>query len=339
VSSLDGSNRIIAAPEVVSPAAPTRAIPVGGLRSRLRQARRVVQIAVIVLIAAGLTYTLWKMWPDIRAYPWRINGGYLLTGLALLLLRGPVICFAWRAILRQMGYPLPVATAIRVYFYSGLAKYLPGSLWYAVGRVLLAEGVGVPKMVTSVSIALETALVTVAAIAVGSGALAVTIGGSPWWLVPVLAGLLLFLAWPQPWFRLLNGGLARIGRQAVPLAISGRQLLTLLPLFLISWIAYGLISFCLTAAVAPDLPWSALPAITGVYTTTWIIGFLTLLVPNGWGVRETLLTGGLHTALALPVVVAAGAAILSRLGSIFGEAAWAGVAWWLKPPAPPAPRP
>ncbi len=337
MSSLDGSNRIIAVPEAVPTA--SRATPPGDRRRRLGQARRVVQIAVIGLIAVGLAYTLWKMWPDIRAYPWHVNGGYVLVGLALLLLRGPVICFAWRAILRQMGYPLPIATAIRVYFYSGLAKYLPGSLWYAVGRVLLAERVGVPKMVTSVSIALETALVTVAAIAVGSGALAVTIGGSPWWLLPVLAGLLLFLAWPQPWFRLLNWALARIGRPAVPIAISGRQLLTLLPLFLMSWIVYGLISFCLTAALAPDLPWSDLPAITGVYTTTWIIGFLTLLVPNGWGVRETLLTGGLHTAVALPVVVAAGAAILSRLGSIFGEAAWAGVAWWLKPPAPPAPRP
>lgn len=338
MSSLDSRNRIIAVPDVAAGPQPTRPSPPPAARRRLTQARRVTQIAVLALIAAGLTYTLWKMWPDIRAYPWHINGGYLLAGLILLLLRGPVICFAWREILRQMGYPLPVATAIRVYFYSGMAKYLPGSLWYAVGRVLLAEGVGVPKMVTSISIALETALVTVAAIAVGSGALAVTVGDSPWWLVPILAALLVFLAWPQPWFRLLNWGLGRIGRTSVPLTINGRQLLVLLPLFLMSWIVYGLISFCLTAALVPNLPWSDLPAVTGVFTTTWIIGFLTLLVPNGWGVRETLLTTALHTApvLALPLVVAAGAALLSRLGSIFGEAAWAGVAWLLKPP--PAPR-
>jgi hypothetical protein len=298
------------------------------------QIRRIAQWVVVALIAVGFASAIWKEWPKIQAHQWQITPGYLILGVVLLLARGPLICVAWRAIVRQMGYPLPLATAVRVYFYSGMAKYLPGNLWYAVGRVLLAEAAGVPKMVTSVSIALETALVTVAAVAVGGGAMVLTIGGgSLWGLLVVLVGLIGFLAWPQPWFRLMNWGLARIGRTPVPLTITGRQLLTLLPLFLLSWIVYGLISFCWTAALDPGLGWDQLPAITGIYTTTWVIGFLTLLAPNGFGVREGLLTLWLQSMLGLPLVVAGGAAILSRLGSILGEAAWAGIAWLLPPPA------
>ncbi len=310
-----------------------------GGSGRGAQIRRIAQWAVIALIAVFFARTLWNQWPDIQAHEWHINPGYLVLGLALILARGPLICLAWRAILRQMGYPLPLATAVRVYFYSGLAKYLPGSLWYAVGRVLLAEAAGVPKMVTSVSIALETALVTVGAVAVGGGAMALTLGGavSLWGLLVVLAGLIAFLAWPQPWFRLMNWGLTRIGRTPVPLAITGRQLLTLLPLFLLSWIIYGIISFCWTAALTPDVTWAQLPTITGLYTTSWVIGFLAILVPNGWGVREILLTTWLQDPkmLGLPLAVAGGAAILSRLGSIFGEAAWAVIAWLLPPPPGP----
>ena len=294
--------------------------------------RRTLQIGVIGLVFFFLALYLWRMWPEIRAYPWHVEWGYVILGFVLLMARGPIICLGWRLILRDMGYPLPWPTAIRIYFYSGLAKYMPGSLWYAVGRVVLAEQAGVPKMVTSVSVALETALVTVASIMVG--ALALTVRTDvPWWaLAIVLAGLLVFLAWPRPWFALMNRGLGLIGRAPVTIRISGRQLLLLLPPFVLSWVAYGFISFFWTAALYPPLPWSDWPAITGLYTAAWVIGFLTLLVPNGWGVREGLLIGFLSNLLGLPGVVAIGAALLSRLGSVLGEAGWAAIAWSIKPP-------
>jgi hypothetical protein len=292
-----------------------------------KQLRRGLQIGIVVLVFFFLGRALWQEWPKIAAYPWHLEWGYVVLALATLLLRGPIICWGWRLILRHLGYPLPWPTAIRIYFYSGLAKYMPGSLWYAVGRVLLAEQVGVPKMVTTVSIALETAVITVAAILVGALALTAH-ADAPWWMLAgVLAGLLVFLAYPTPWFALMNRGLALLGRPPVTVTITGKQLLLLLPPFTLNWIAYGFISFFWTAALYPQLAWTDWPAITGLYTASWVIGFLALLVPNGWGVREGLLVGFLTNLLGLPVAVAIGAAILSRLGSIFGEAAWAFIAW------------
>jgi len=302
-----------------------------------RRLRLAIQIAIIAVVCFFVARAVWQEWPQVRAYPWHIQPAYAGLALLLLIARGPIICFGWRLILRNLGYPLPWPTAIRIYFYSGLAKYMPGSLWYAVGRVVLAEQAGVPKMITSVSIAIETALVTVSAIVVGALALTAR-PDTPWWpLALVLAGLLVFLAWPRPWFALMNRGLRMLGRTPVTIRITGRQLLLLLPPFALSWVAYGFISFFWTAALYPQLPWSAWPAITGLYTASWVIGFLSLLVPNGWGVREVLLIAGLTKVLGLPLVVATGAAILSRLGSIFAEAAWASIAWLLKPPVAPRP--
>ncbi len=307
----------------------------GGLR-RLAGNRRLrlgIQSLVLVLVLGFVARALWDQWPAIRAYHWQVEAGYLAAGMAVLLARAPISCFGWRMVLRSMGYSLPWATAVRVYFYSGLAKYMPGTMWYAVGRVLLAERAGVPKMVTSVSLVIETALVTASAILVGALAFTVQSDMAWWFPAAVLVALLTGLAYPRPLFALMNHGLRLLGRAPVAVTIGGRQLLVLLPPFVLSWLAYGLVSFFWTAALYPQLPWSDWPAITGLYTASWAIGFLTLLVPNGWGVREVLLIAGLTKVLGLPLVVATGAAILSRLGSIFAEAAWAGIAWLLKPSA------
>jgi hypothetical protein len=195
-----------------------------------------------------------------------------------------------------------------------------------VGRVLLAEQAGVPKRITTVSIGLETALIVVAALAVASLGLTALPEVPAWPYAGVLVGLVGFLLWPQPVFALLNWGLARTGRAPVAVRLGWRELGALLPVFLANWVVYGLISFCWTAAVFPPLAWADLPSLTGLYTAAWVIGFLALVVPNGWGVREGAIIAGLHTLLGLPLPAAGAAALLSRLGTILGEAAWAAIA-------------
>ena len=206
---MEQNSAIPAAPATASAAAVAPAGPPWMQRARgllgNKRLRRFLQIAVVAVVFFYLARgCLAGVAPDSRRYPWHLEMGYVLAALLILLVRGPIICLGWRMILRFMGYSLPWATAICVYFYSGLAKYMPGSMWYAVGRVLLAEQVGVPKMITSVSIALETALVTVASITVGALALTAR-PDTPWWpLALVLVGLLVFLAYPRPWFALMN---------------------------------------------------------------------------------------------------------------------------------------
>ena len=107
----------------------------------------------------------------------------------------------------------------------------------------------------------------------------------------VLAGLVAFLLWPRPVFAVLNWGLALAGRAPVTVRLGWRDLAALLPLFLANWMVYGLISFCWTAAVFP--PWPRPPCpLTGLFTAAWAIGFLALVVPNGWGVREGAIVPG-----------------------------------------------
>src|SRR5215213_9985211 len=117
------------------PAGAAAAGPAEGARpvSRLRRAggllanprlRILIQIALVGVVFFFLGRYLWGLWPEIRAYPWHVEWGYVLLALLILIARGPIICMGWRLILIHLGYPLPWPTAIRIYFYSGLAKYM-----------------------------------------------------------------------------------------------------------------------------------------------------------------------------------------------------------------------
>ena len=53
---------------------------------------------------------------------------------------------AWRALLADLGSPLPVRVAMRVLFLGQLAKYLPGStVWAVVAQTELAHDYDVPR--------------------------------------------------------------------------------------------------------------------------------------------------------------------------------------------------
>jgi hypothetical protein len=309
-------------PPLIRPGGSLRALP--GLWAH-PAVRRGVQIAVVALILLFFGLALARQWPEIVAYHWQLEPGYLLLAAGLLLSRAPLQVYTWTRLLARLGHPLPWRTAFRVYFQSALAKYLPGSIWFAVGRVMLAEGAGVPRRATTVSVVLEQVLNTVAALIVSALALTALPSGPIWPYLAIFVMLAAFIVWPRPVFAALDWGLRRLGRAPLDLRLHGGDLLAALVPFVMNWLWYGVASFGWTAAVYPALPAAQLPAIIGLYTATWAIGFLTLVVPNGWAVREGLLIAGLTGVLGLPLPAAGAAAVLSRLGSILAEAFWAGV--------------
>ena len=61
-----------------------------------------------------------------------------IAGLGCMLL-------AWRALLADLGSPLPLPAAIRVLFVGQLGKYVPGAVWALAAQVELARDYGVPR--------------------------------------------------------------------------------------------------------------------------------------------------------------------------------------------------
>ena len=74
----------------------------------------------------------------------------------------------WDLILRFLGYRIGIGRAQVAWGQPLLARYVPGSVLYVLGRVLLSERAGVPRRITLASIVYEQAISATSAIVVAS---------------------------------------------------------------------------------------------------------------------------------------------------------------------------
>ena len=100
----------------------------------------------LLVIAAGLAvYGLASQWPQVHAALAKLDG-YDVAGAAVSVIAGlGCMLLAWRALLADLGSPLPLSAAIRVMFVGQLGKYVPGAVWAVAAQVELARDYDVPR--------------------------------------------------------------------------------------------------------------------------------------------------------------------------------------------------
>lgn len=282
-------------------------------------------------LLAGVAWQLAKAGGDLAAHPVTLAWGPLwlsCVGLVAFLGLG---CELWRRLLAGLGYRLDYRTAFYILFYSNVAKYLPGGVWNMVGRVVLAERAGVPRLASSVSVLMETACQVVAALVIALGAfgpaLLPNVGALAGLLVAVVVGM-------HP--RILNAWLAlgeRLTRRELPrLPFSYGVVLLLLVGYVLNWLLLGVSFAALGQALSPGpLDAARLGRLTGSFAVAWNAGVFAFFFPAGLGVREAALTWLL--AGAFPPGWPAALALVARVWFTLGEVVAFGLALLARKPA------
>jgi SAM-dependent methyltransferase len=239
-----------------------------------------------------------------------------------------VACELWRRLVGALGAQLSYREAFTILFRSNLAKYLPGGVWNLVGRVVLAQRAGVPKLACTISLLMETACQVVAALLVGLLTLPVFAHGTaladPRTLGTVIVVLVLGM---HP--RILNGWLSlaeRIsGRELPRLPFSYLFVLGILACYTFNWLLLGG-SFALLGQALSTAPLSVahLGLLVGAFAVAWNVSVFAFFFPAGLGVREAALLLLLGTSFA-PGWPAA-LALLARVWFTVGELVAFGVA-------------
>lgn len=224
---------------------------------------------------------------------------------ALMLASASLLGYAWLwwRNLGQLGERLALRSALRIWFLSQLARYVPGNIWHLFGRAYLAREAGVRLQPVALSMVLELFQTITAALLLA--ALLLPLWPMPLWAQPglllVLPALVIY-GWP----RLLALPLQWIGRRAEAEAIREQlrrgDLLRLLPGYLLTWVCYGCGLYLLGLAVYPLAP-ALLPGVIASFAVAWVIGFLSLITPSGIGVREGVLALLLATMMPQPIAL------------------------------------
>jgi hypothetical protein len=270
---------------------------------RRRPVLLALQLLFVVAVVGYAARALAEQWGALERYAAELDPAWslvLLSGLVVLVAYALLVAM-WRAMLAGWGAPLRFVDAAHVWFVSNLGKYVPGKVWQIAAMGAMARARGVSPVAAAGSAVVVNLANIVSGFAVvlltGAGVLGASHPSGPRvaavLVALVLAGLLalpvLLPALARIAARVLRRELEfpRIPARAIWLATFGTAL---------AWILYGAAFHLLAIAlgVAPAAgstgEW---PGYVAVYTSSYLIGYLSLLTPGGIVVRETMLVEGL----------------------------------------------
>ncbi len=290
--------------------------------SRLR-ASPWVRAPLLVLVLAFCGYGLFIEWPQVVAAIGRLQW-YSLAGAELASIAGSgCMMLAWRAVLADLGSPLPVLTAIRTMFVAQLAKYLPGAVWAYAAQVELGYDHQVPRRRGATAVAVSLAVALGVALLLAAATLPLTSVGEArhlWWVLAITPVILIAL-WPPVLGRILDRALVLARRQPLERRPSFRGLATALGWTALGWLLWGLQLWLLVRDVTGGGAQVLLLAL-GANALAWSAALLLVVFPGGIGPRELVLIATL--APVMPRGAALATALVSRVVLTVSDLAWGG---------------
>ncbi|MFF5112606.1 lysylphosphatidylglycerol synthase domain-containing protein [Streptosporangium sp. NPDC000509] len=285
--------------------------------------RALTAVFALVLVGAVATALAGQDWSVVSVMLAGSDGGrigLLLAGALLISMVGLGFGYlAWRAVLFELGPPVSEPRVARVFFVTFLSKYVPGKVpgLIAATKVATANGVGFGRLMSTAALSMSLVLLT--GLTIGLLAGVHMLGTQVVWLV-VAATVLVVVVLVRP--QLVNHGahlLLRLLRRPDPTrSASARGIRLAVVSQAVSWTVTGLHLWLLAVAMGAD-PVRSLGLCVGAFTLATTVGMLTVVLPDGIGVREAVLTAAL--TVVLPAPAAAVVAVASRLVSTVGEVA------------------
>ncbi|OJU83775.1 MAG: hypothetical protein BGO11_13790 [Solirubrobacterales bacterium 70-9] len=243
--------------------------------------RLALQIGLAVVVFGFLVLTVINQWSEIQSKGVHFDIFWLLPGLVLLVFYFAFSAFGWDLILRSLGYRIGFGRAQVAWGQPLLARYVPGSILYVLGRVLLSERAGVPRRISLASIVYEQAISATSAVVVA----AYFIIRHPdlqdvpeRWAVLLLIPLAVAILSPQVFGKLSKKVLGAFGRDPLPVVA----------------VAFGIYS---VARAIIYIPYSDILLVGSAQAIGYFAALVTLVAPAGLGVRDAAFAWAVKAAL------------------------------------------
>jgi uncharacterized membrane protein YbhN (UPF0104 family) len=281
--------------------------------------------AGLLAVAVGLAvYGLASQWTQVHADLAKL-AGYDVAGAALCVIAAlGCMMLAWRALLADLGSPLPLPAAIRVMFIGQLGKYVPGAVWAVAAQVELARDYDVPRRRSATASLVAMATTLVVGLVAAGVTLPLTSANAVrhYWWVLAITPLAVACLYPPVIKFALDLVLKVARRPPLEKSVSLGGMALALGWTTLGWLCYGAHAWLLISEFAGH-GGHVLALSLGAYALAWSVGFLIIFVPGGIGAREIALI-----AVLAPVMSSASAlvvALASRVVTTVGDLVWAGV--------------
>jgi glycosyltransferase 2 family protein len=266
-----------------------------------------LQVVATLVVAVFVGKALYKQWRDVSHQPIELHPNWVIivASAFVVLAAYAVLIEAWRRILVAWDASIAFWPAARIMSVSRLGLYVPGRIWQMTAMIGMAQtekvkpvaAVGSSVLNTIVNIAMGFLVALVAGwrsfdtISQGKTGLGVAL------LVIVLTGVLLL---PSALPLLLDWARRVTGKELIDVTLPHRAVYLAIVANIVAWLLYGAAFQLFVLGMTGRAPGSFAD-----YVTTWawsyLAGYLAVVVPGGFGVREGALALALSTLnLATP---------------------------------------
>ncbi|MEU7861481.1 lysylphosphatidylglycerol synthase transmembrane domain-containing protein [Nonomuraea sp. NPDC049141] len=275
--------------------------------------RKVVRFGFLLVALGFGVWAVASQWDAVVAgfarLSWPLLAASLIGVVGALL--GAML--TWRTLLADLGSPLPLRSAAKVFFVGQLGKYIPGAVWPVLAQMEMGRDLGVPRPRSAAAFFLTMPI----QLATGLLVTLVTLGWDRFGWLLLLVPVLLVLLEPKVINGLIGFGLRRLKREPLEHPLTRRGMLTALGWALAGWVCYGLHLYFI-------VPQAGLLFAIGAFALSWCLGIMSVVVPAGAGVREVVIVGVLSPVM--PSGQAIAVALSSRIVIVIGDLICAGMA-------------
>ncbi|MDE0139755.1 MAG: lysylphosphatidylglycerol synthase domain-containing protein [bacterium] len=248
---------------------------------------KILRVAYLAGLAVVIGWVARTEWDEVLTLLGNARPGLIVASLASSFILILIGAWFWTASLHIQGHgldtPRLLTKATVATSRSLLARYVPGSVWFAVGRVALLRNAGVPMGPLSATAILEMATSLTVVLMSGLAVLGLSGGipGGAVWMVFVAVALIVATA---------PGGGGRVmawlaARRGIEFALDWRGYLRLIGINVVFW-GWSAVTFLLYLRAFPAADEFRTLLIVGGFLLTWGIGFLAPFAPQGIGVFE-----------------------------------------------------
>ena len=272
---------------------------VGSRPPRKRGVRVALQLGIAILIFGFLVLTVVSQWDEVREEGVEFEVLWLVPAFAVLTSFYVFGALGWDLILRFLGHRIGFLQAQVAWGQPLLARYVPGSVLYVLGRLLLSERAGVPRRTTMASLVYEQAISASAAVGVASYFFIShpDLQDQPLrWVVLLVVPAAVAILQPRVFGPLANRVLAAFGREPLPATMPVRGVLTMLAFYGLNWALAG-VGVYLVARSIRYFPLEDLPIVGSAQAVGYVAALLTLVAPAGLGVRDAAFAWAVKAAV------------------------------------------
>jgi hypothetical protein len=266
---------------------------------RSRRVRLALQVGLAVLVFGFLVLTVIDQWSEIQSEGVHFHVIWLIPAVIILPLFFVFSALGWEFTLRFLGHPIGFGRAQVAWGQPLLARYVPGSVLYVLGRVLLSERAGVPRRITIASIVYEQAISATSAIVVAAYFIVShpDLQGEPVrWLVVLAIPAAVAVLHPRIFGPLANRALEAFGREPLPAFVPLHGILALIVFYSLNWVVVALGIYCVARSVT-HIPFNDLLLVGSAQAIGYFAALVTLVAPAGLGVRDAAFAWAVKAAL------------------------------------------